>query len=780
MRKYHAKKLEKEAIYPYQDWKITENEFLVENNHHNESIFALGNGYMGIRGTFEEDYPGSEDTTTPGFYINGVYASENIIYGEQSPNLPMKGQTMVNLADWSEINLYINEEKLDLLKGNLIDYQRELNLEQGTLCRKMIWEDRQSRKIEIKITRFISFSREHIGAIRYQFKAINFSGRITINSALNGDVRNHHHLRNKKALSILASEVDQNTGYLVHKVNSTDFKIAYVIEHLLGETVKDHCKVKKRASDNRIDWVFEINAVEGQDYTIDKLAAINHSQAEDENPLSDARAFVARAAITGFENLLEEQTEFMAGYWQDADIKIDGDNALQQAFRFNSFHILQAVGKNGRTSVPAKGLSGEYYEGHYFWDTESYVLPFFAFQRPEVARNLLLYRYNTLDKARKNAKRMRLKGALFPWRTINGDEASGFFMGSTVQYHINADIAYALNLYYQVSNDDEFIENYGLEILIETARMWSSLGSYIPLLNNQFCFNEVCGPDEYKPGVNNNAYTNYMAKFNLEIAIEIAEKIKENSPEKYQRLAERINLNEQELEMFKEVASDIYLPYNDKLEITPQDDSFLYKNPIEVDNIPEDELPLVKNWHPLIIWRYQVIKQADVMLLMLQLGNNFRRELKIKNYDYYEPKTTHDSSLSPAIYSILASEIGYKVQAYNYFMQTARLDLDDYNENAYQGIHAACMGGTWLALVQGFAGMRMFNGKLYFHPHLPDGWHKYQFRLRFKGSQIEVTIDQKKANYLLISGQQIQFKHYDKIITLNQSNLNQEAEIKQV
>jgi len=777
VRKYHAKKMDKKAIYPYQSWKITEEEFLLQNNHHNESIFSLGNGYMGLRGTFEEDYPGSEETTTPGFYINGVYASEKIMYGEEAPDLPVCGQTIVNLADWSEINLYINEEKLDLLKGRILDYKRELDMKQAILNRELIWEDRQERQIKIKIQRLISLSREHIGAVRYKFKPLNFSGKININSAVNGDVRNHHHLRDKEALRVTDSGIDTYKGYLLHEVKSTKFKIAYFVEHLLNSSLKKQCKIKKRSSEKRVDWIFEINAREGSEYTIDKIVGINHSSMKEENPLSAARASAARASISGFEALKQEQAEFMSGYWQDVDVKIEGDEALQQAFRFNAFHILQSAGKNGRTSVAAKGISGEYYEGHYFWDTESYILPFYAFQRPEVARNLLIYRYNNLDRARKNAARMKLKGALFPWRTINGEESSGFFMGSTVQYHINADIAYAVNLYYQISRDQEFMENYGLEILLETARMWLSLGSYISLCDSSFCFNVVCGPDEYKPGVNNNAYTNFMAKFNIEKAVEMAEKIKKQSPEKFQKIAEKIDFKIDEIAEMKKTAADIYLPHNEKLKITPQDDSFLYKNPVEVDDISEEELPLVKNWHPLIIWRYQVIKQADVILLMLQLGDKFSRDLKIRNYDYYEPKTTHDSSLSPAVYSIIASEIGYKKQAYKYFMQTARLDLDDYNENAYQGLHIACMGGTWLALVQGFAGMRMFNDKLYFHPGLPDEWNKYQFRLRFKGSQIEVTVTKDKANYFLISGNSVEFKHFDKNICLDKNNLSREVAI---
>ena len=772
MRKYHQKKLEAEAIYPYQPWKITEEEFLVEHNHHNEAIFALGNGYMGIRGTLEEDYPASKKTTTPGFYINGVYTSEEIIYGEQAPNLPKNRQTIINLADWSEINLYINEEKLNLLKGNLIDYKRELDFQNGILKRKLTWEDSKGRQIEVKIIRLVSLSRDHIAAIRYEVTPLNFSGKISINSAINGDVSNHHHLRNKKTLEVLKSELDGNNGILLHNVRETNFKVAYVVKHILNKDAEENCEVKSNSFNDRIDWIFEVNAVKGKTFRVDKIVGVQHSRKEKETPLSDAGASVARAVISGFDKLLEEQSEFMIGYWSDADVKISGNIALQQAFRFNAFHILQATGKDGMTSVAAKGISGEHYEGHYFWDTESYLLPFYAFQRPEVARNLLLYRYNCLSEAKENAKRMKLDGVLFPWRTINGKESSGFFMGSTVQYHINADIAYAVNLYYQVSKDQDFMQNYGLEILIETARMWVSLGSYIAAQDNKFCFNVVCGPDEYKPGVNNNAFTNYMAKFNLNIAAEMAEIIKDKAPEKYDKLLKKIDFSQEELDKFKEIAEDIYLPYDEKLEITPQDDSFLNKNPIEVDNIPEEDLPLVKNWHPLIIWRYQIIKQADVILLMLQLGNQFSRELKIKNYDYYEPKTTHDSSLSPAIYSIIASEIGYKKQSYNYFIQTARLDLDDYNENAYQGIHTACMGGTWMALVQGFAGMRMFDGKLYFHPYLPENMDEYQFTIRFRKSQIEVTVDEGETNYLLISGEEVEFKHYDQVIILDKSNLS--------
>ena len=454
-----------------------------------------------------------------------------------------------------------------------------------------------------------------------------------------------------------------------------------------------------------------------------------------------------------------KQINFLNDYWKDVDIEIKGDKCLQQAMRFNAFHLLQSTGRDGFSNVPAKGLTGEFYEGHYFWDTETYIVPFYLYNRPEMAKKLLMYRYNILEKAKINARRVKLDGALYPWRTINGYEASGFFMGSTVQYHIDADIAYAIYQYVTATDDYQFLYNAGAEILVETARMWYSLGSYIDLRDGAFCFNEVCGPDEYKPGVNNNCYNNYMAKFNLEYALQVIDMMKDDAGDMYKELKEKVELREHELVEWKKAAENIYLPYNEKLGINPQDDSFINKNPINIDDIPDEELPLVKNWHPLTIWRYQVIKQADVILLMLLLGDKFSLEQKRANYDYYEPKTTHDSSLSPAVYSIIASEIGYYDDAYDYFNQIARLDLDDYNENTYQGVHTAGMGSAWMTMVYGFAGMRNYNGILHFNPYLPDEWDSYKFSIKFKGREILVEVKEDGVHYKLSSGDEIEIKH---------------------
>ncbi len=770
----HYRRNKVEPIYKYEKWKVTEKKFKVENNHRNETIFAQGNGYMGVRGILEEDYSGPEYSTTPGIYINGVYASEDIIYGEPFPELPEKSQTIVNLADWTAINLYLENEKFDMLTGTVKNYSRCLDMKKGVLTRQLTWVSPRGRIIEIKIIRLLSFINPHLGMINYRVKPLNFKGKIKIISAIDGNVRNYHHLRKKKQLQVINKDKINDFFYMQQKVASTSIETGFLMRNLIylnNIYSPDSIEKKDKLDEEKVSEQFNITVKKGQEIVLNKYVYCYTSR--DETFVSHKKE--KDAGINNLKNTMNEgfreeiklQKRFMENYWYDVDIKIEGDTSLQQAFRFNAFHLLQSTGRKGLRNIAAKGLTGEFYGGHYFWDTETYTLPFFLYNRPEVARDLLMYRYQTLENARKNARRVKLDGALFPWRTINGDEASGFFMGSTVQYHIDADIAHAIYLYDKTTVDHDFIYDYGAEIIMETARMWNSRGSYIALRDNKFCLNEVCGPDEYKPGVNNNCYTNYMAKFNLEYAVELAERMKDIVPEKYDKLKKKINLNGEEIEQWRKAAARMYLPYNEELDIHPQDDSFLYKDPIDIASIPEGEFPLVRNWHPLVIWRYQLIKQADVLLLMLLLGNRFSREEKKRNYDYYEPKTTHDSSLSPSIHSIIASEIGYNKEAYFYFYKTARLDLDDINRNAYQGIHTACMASTWMAVVQGFAGMRNYKGELSFNPYLPDNWDSYEFKIRFNKCQLFIRINKKGVQYKLLEGVKLKFYHVQQEIELS-------------
>ncbi len=761
MRDFHAKKLNKKPQFKIHPWKIIEEEFTVENNHHHESIFCLGNGYMGLRGTIEEDYSGPPETTTPGFYINGFYDSEEIIYGEDAPQLPTKSQTIVNLMDWTGINLYLGNEKLDLLRGEVLEYNRELDMRKGLLERNFIWQSPSGKKIEVEIIRLLSFKRKHQGLINYRFRPLNFKGEVRIVSTLKGKVQNYHHFRDKNVMRTINSGFTNGRYYLRQATRESNLEVAVAVKNIFDSKADLNYREDTYEIDNCLHHEFVINTRAERWCKLTKFFSVKTSRAIDPDRLvGQVLTDVNMAAEDGLVRFSRDQKTYLEEFWKDFDVKLYGDSSLQQAIRYNAFQLLQSTGQNEYNNVAAKGLTGEFYEGHYFWDTETYIVPFYIFNRPEMARKLLKYRYNTLEQARENAQRIRLEGALFPWRTINGEEASGFFMGSTVQFHIDADIAYAIYLYVTATEDMDFLFKEGAEILAETARMWCSRGNYIHENGGKFCFNEVSGPDEYKPGVNNNCYNNYMAKFNLEYAAKSLKQMQEDAPERYENLKEKIDLEDRELDQWEQAASKVFLPFNEQLGVHPQDDSFLEKDPIDIDrDIPHSEMPLVANWHPLTIWRYQVIKQADVILLMLMMGNHFSLEEKKANYDYYEPKTTHDSSLSPSVYSIIASEIGYLDEAYNYFIQTARLDLDDFNENAHQGLHTAGMGSAWMVLVYGFAGMRNYNGEILFNPYLPERLKGYQFTIFFKGRHLRVKVGPEKTSYRLFSDQPLYIHH---------------------
>jgi len=766
LRSFHEKKLEKEHQFAVHPWRIIEEEFSVDDNHHNEAIFSIGNGYMGLRGTLEEDYSGPAETTTPGFYINGIYDSEEIVYGEEAPNLPKYSQTIVNLMDWTKINLFLGEEKLDLLEGSTGDYRRVLDMRTGLLSRSFVWQSPGGKKIEVEIERLISFTHKELALIDYSFKPVNFTGEIRVESAIDGDVKNHHHFRRDKVMEVTATGFANGRCYMVQNTSSSEIQIAGAVMNQVEAPENTTVKKDHFVIEDEIIEDFRISATQGEEYRLKKFASFATSKDAAPDRLKKKVVIdVKQGADRGSASLKNDQKKFLEDFWSDFDVFLRGQGHLQQALRYNAFQLMQSTGRDGRTNVPAKGLTGEFYEGHYFWDTETFIIPFYLFNRPQVARKLLEYRYHILEEARKNASRVKLEGALFPWRTINGKEASGFFMGSTVQYHIDADISYAIYLYFTATGDYDFLYNEGAEILVETARMWFSCGHF-EQDEGKFCFNEVCGPDEYKPGVNNNCFTNFMARFNLRFARDTVEEMKENESDKYEALKDKLDFCEDELDDWNRAIDNIYLPFNDELGIHPQDDSFLNKEPLDIEEIPHEELPLVSNWHPLTIWRYQVIKQADVILLMLLQGDKFTLEEKKANYDFYEPRTTHDSSLSPAVYSIIASEIGYTEEAFKYFIQISRLDLDDFNENTYMGLHTAGLGSAWMALVYGFAGMRNYHGELSFRPYLPDQLDGYQFTIYFRGRQLRLRVTEKGASYRLFSDESLSLEHCEQEITL--------------
>ncbi|GAB6098621.1 glycosyl hydrolase family 65 protein [Halanaerocella petrolearia] len=766
----------KETIYPYDEWKIKEEEFDIETNYRDETIFALGNGYIGMRGNFEEGYDGPTGTSLQGTYLNGFYESEPIIYPEGAYGYAENSQTMLNVTDSKVIKLYLEDEEFSMFEGELLDYQRTLDMKEGVLIRELIWQSPAGREVEIKIKRIVSLTNKHLAAINYEVTPLNFSGEVTLVSALDGAVTNQEAEDDPRVGSAFQGQVlntldkEQNEAFaaLTQKTTNTEFELVCGMENQLQ--TDNNFKLETDQPEQKVRANYIIEAKEEETISLTKY--ITYYTSRDypaDRLLSNAKDTLKTAKEEGFNKLLIDQKEYLAEFWQQAQVEIKGDKALQQGIRFNEYHLLQSVGRDGKTNIAAKGVTGEGYEGHYFWDTEIYSFPFFLYTKPEISKKLLEYRYNILDDARQRARIMsHEQGALFPWRTIAGEECSAYYPAGTAQYHINADVIYSLKRYMEATDDIEFMLDKGAEMLFETARLWADLGDYISSKDSQFCINDVTGPDEYTAIVNNNCYTNYMAQMNLEYASNIAEWMKEEYPSSYQELQDKIELEETEVTDWKEAADKMYIPYDEDKQIHAQDDSFLDKAVWDFEATPEENYPLLLNYHPLVIYRYQVLKQADTVLTSFLLGDKFDLEQKKRDFDYYEPLTTHDSSLSSCIYGIMAAEVGYHEKAYNFFMETARMDLDNYHDNSQHGVHTAAMAGTWMGVVNGFAGMRIYEGELNFNPYLPEKWDSYKFNVNFKGRRLEVEVTPGQVTYKLASGEELEFCHQDEVVNLAQ------------
>ena len=471
----------------------------------------------------------------------------------------------------------------------------------------------------------------------------------------------------------------------------------------------------------------------------------------------------------GFDALLASQEQYLDDFWRRSDVQVRDVRAdrtkrttveIQQAIRFNLFHILQASARAEDTGVPAKGLTGQAYEGHYFWDTEIYLLPFLTYTSPRIARNLLVFRYKMLDQARHRAKLLGHRGAMFPWRSIGGEEASAYYAAGTAQYHINADIMYALRKYVHATGDDLLLRECGAEMLVETARLWSDLGFYSEVKGGRFCINAVTGPDEYNTVVNNNAYTNLMARENLRYAVQTVEALRATDKEAYDALVGKTALEPSEVEAWRRAADSMYVPYDEKLNIIPQDDNFLDREPWDFRSTPSDHYPLLLFYHPLNIYRKQVIKQADVVLAMFLLGNAFSHEAKASNFKFYDPLTTGNSSLSSCVEAIIAAQIGDTDKAIRYGMAALLMDLADVGGNVKDGCHVASMGGTWMMLTYGLGGMRDDDGVLSFSPRrAPDDNATLQFPLTYRGRLLQVEIGLESAEYTLREGDHLVIRH---------------------
>jgi alpha,alpha-trehalose phosphorylase len=759
--------------YTADEWNVIEKAFHPEFLAQTETMLALGNGYLGMRGCPEEGGPNAENATL----INGFYETRPIVYGEEAYGFAKTGQTILNVTDSKIIKLFVDDEPFWLPKANLLRYDRRLNMKSGTLDREILWETPAGKQVLITSRRLVSFTQRHVAAISYCVMLLNAEAFLLISSeiAANKSAANINEDDPRRArvdpgwtLHHRASYAKERRIVLCHATEKSRISLTCAVDHALETLCSNAHKVVHTEDFGQVAYT-----IEGRPHCpirLTKYMAYHTSDtASPEELCGRAEWTLDRVVNQGFDQLLTDQEQYMDDFWNRSDVQVRDVRVdrikrstveIQQAIRFNLFHILQASACAENAGVPAKGLTGQGYEGHYFWDTEIYVLPFLTYTSPRIARNLMVFRHKMLPQARAQAKLLGHRGAMFPWRTISGEEASAYYAAGTAQYHINADIMYAMRKYVQATGDEQFLHDYGAEMLVETARLWLDLGFYSDRKGGKFCINSVTGPDEYNTVVNNNAYTNLMARENLRYAAQIIGRLQATEPDVYGALVRKTALELSEKEAWLRAAETMYVPYDDKLKIIPQDDSFLDRERWDFENTPPDRYPLLLFYHPLNIYRKQVIKQADVVLAMFLLGSTFSLGEKQRNFEFYDPLTTGDSSLSSCVEAIIAAQIGDMEKAIQYGMAALLMDLADVGGNVKDGCHIASMGGTWMMLAYGLGGMRDDDGGLSFWPHrAPEDNAILRFPVTYRGHMIVVEIGLEKVEYSLLKGECLVIRH---------------------
>lgn len=729
--------MDKNFIYKV-DNTNNENDALILN----ETIFHNANGYIGIRSNYEEGYKESMDSIR-GSYINGFYDIAEMKQAEKLYGMAEEKQTILNVADTQGILLTLDDETFSTFEGKVLNSTRYLDMKAGITVRMVTWESPKGKQVELVIKRMTSFTRLPLFTIEYSVKSINFNGTVKLESIHNGDVKNYCNPNDPRVagesfqhLIPVRQEIKEwkendTLTILTTKTAKSNLTVSTAVVNHLSKEAKQ--EVKKENHQVRITMLTDLK--ENETITLEKYSVFCDS-IRFENCELETEEEMKRDTNVSLSDLYKEQKEYLEEFWNQSSLEIDGDEELDLAVRYNLYQLVQSVGKDEHSNIAAKGLSGEGYEGHFFWDTEMYMQPFFILTNPKIAKNLISYRYSILDAARENAKLLGHKqGALYPWRTIMGKECSGYFPAGTAQYHINGDIAYSIVAYYLATRDLDFIAEQGAEIIFETARLWIDTGNYY---KGSFRINGVTGPDEYTCIVNNNYYTNASAKYNLYWAVKFYYLLEQEK--KLQPICSRLHLRKDEIAEFQKAEEAMYLPYDDDLKINPQDDSFLQKPIWDIEHTPKEKFPLLLHYHPLCLYRYQVCKQADTVLAHF-IFEDYQSIDTIKNsFLYYEKVTTHDSSLSTCIYSIVASKLGLAEQAYDYFGDSAKLDLFNTHKNTKDGIHTANMGGNYMAIVYGFGGLRLKENGIYFAPSLPKQWNGYRFKIHYENSAVEVEV----------------------------------------
>lgn len=730
---------------------LSDNDFSLEKNDLllNETLFHNANGYIGVRSNFEEGYPDGYPSIR-GMYINGFYNIIEMPQAEKLYGLVDEKQTMLNVADTQAIKLVVDGESFDIFDGKVITKERILDMKKGVTIRHIVWESPCGKQIDLQVTRMTSFSVLPLFLIKYCVTPLNFSGTIEIISKHIGEVSNFADVSDPRVaaeavqhLVPVDTEIVSGISCITSKTTNSNLFMCSAVSNVIDKEGKSRWEQE----DNTIKEIFSLDAAQGETTVLHKYTILMDSLRYSDVK-KEAVALMTEVTGRDVNTLYEEQEEYLERFWRNTAFSVEGDQELNRAMHFNMYQLIQSASKDAKGNITAKGLSGEGYEGHYFWDTEMYIQPFFILNEPEIAKNLIRYRYEILGYAKENARIMgHAKGALYPWRTIMGRECSGYFPSGSAAYHINGDIAYAIVEYYLATKDIHLLEECGAEILIETARLWIDTGNYV---NGKFYINGVTGPDEYTCMVNNNYYTNAVAQHNLKWAVKAIALLKAEGLEK--RVCKKTELSEEELQAFADAAEHMYLPYDEALGINPQDDSFLQKEVWLAKDIPAEKKPLLLHYHPMYLYRHQICKQADTVLAHFILEDITDLQTMRKSFDYYEPITTHDSSLSCCIFSIVASKLGLHEKAYEYFGESAKLDLFNTHKNTKDGIHTANMGGSYMAFIYGFAGLRIKEQGIFLAPHLPEQWDGYQFRIFYENSKIQVEVSKKECVITLIEG----------------------------
>ncbi len=724
-------------------WKIIEEGLLPEYNKVSESIFSLGNGKIGQRANFEEYYSGE---TLQGNYISGIYYPDKTRVGWWKNGYPEYFAKVLNAPDWTGIKIKINGQKLDLHTCKITEFKRVLNMKKGYLRKRYTAEFADGKKIKVKSKRFLSIVNDELGVIKYSVEPLNFDGKIEVIADINADISNQDSNYDEK----FWIEIEKSAAvkpYVISETKKTFFRVCTAVDikttfNNKEISLSDFEKIEK---EKYVGFKFSLPVKKNKKTTIYKFAAVTSSMYYDKNILAKAAYEVLEYAENkGYENLLKEQEQAWQKKWEESDIIIEGDVAAQQGIRFNIFQLNQTyTGQDERLNIGPKGFTGEKYGGSTYWDTEAYLLPFYLSTADEkVAKQLLKYRYNHLKKAIENAEKLGFKdgAALYPMVTINGEECHNEWEITFEEIHRNGAIAYAIKDYIRYTGDKNYLAEYGLEVLIGISRFWAQRVNFSED-KQKYVMLGVTGPNEYENNVNNNWYTNLLACKTMQYTIDCIDWVKANNPEKYNQITEKTNFREEkEIKQWTEIFTNMYFPYDEKRKIFLQQDGFLDKEIKPVSELSHLERPIHQHWSWDRILRSCYIKQADVLQGIYFFEEDYDTETIRRNFDFYEPLTVHESSLSSCIHSIIAAKTGDEKRAYNFYLNAARLDLDDYNNDTEDGLHITSMGGTWMTIVKGFAGMRIKNNKLSFVPFIPEQWKLYSFKIRFRNVLLKFEV----------------------------------------